>query len=136
MKFERMLEAFFRAFSRTFAGVRSAHNSAEKIEFSDRFYLAVPRIDLTMIFMTVDAVNSTKLSVNEGREIFESIKSACEKNGVTEINLGELSWKTDASDERQVTISFKAPLGSVYTVVERADVAAAIADFKRRFGLS
>jgi hypothetical protein len=136
MKFERMLGAFFRALSRTFGGARSAHNSAERIEFSDRFYLAVPRIALTMIFVTIDAVNSTKLSVNEAREIFESIKSALRKNGVTKINLGELSWKTDASDEYQVTISFNGPSGSVYTVVERADVAAAIADFKRRFGLT
>jgi hypothetical protein len=134
-KTKRVIKSLYRAFLATISSMLSRRTSVEKIEFSDIFYVAVPRVELTLNFMTVDDVFSMNLSVNEASEIFRSIKSACDKNGITEIKVGELSWKTDARDERQVTIKFRGPPGGVYTTIARADVASAVADFTRRFGL-
>ncbi|SHN83762.1 hypothetical protein [Bradyrhizobium erythrophlei] len=135
-KLNRVPGALFQALSKTVSSALSRINSFEKIEFSDRFYLVIPRIELTLNFMTVDEVSSTKLSVDEATELFKSIKTACEQNGIAEFKMGELSWKTDASSEGQVKIRYKTPQGSAYTIVERASVDAAIANFTQRFGLS
>jgi hypothetical protein len=129
------MRALYQAFSKTFSRTLSRINT-EKIEFSHQFYLTVPPVELTLVFLTLEGGDSTQVPLDKAKELFKSIKSACDHGGITEIELGELFWKTDARDEGQVAVQYRGSQGSVHTTVERSAVTAAIADFSRRFGLN
>jgi hypothetical protein len=88
--------------------------------------------------MAIDNIQSMRLSIDQAREIFRSIKRACELEEIVATKVGELSWRTDArlkSDPEWLTIVFNGPLGYTNTVVKRKDATAAVAAFTDRFGL-
>lgn len=80
-----------------------------------------------------------RLSIGDAREIFKSIESACETQGIGEIRVGELSWKTDArlhgAEADRVVIQLDGPLGFSREVLTRKDVTAAVAQFEAKIGL-
>jgi len=83
-------------------------------------------------------IQSTKLSVNEARQVLRSIQHACDLNDVVKIKVGELTWTTDArlgsKDAEDIVIKFDGPGGFVRTPAKRKDVTAAMTEFVNRFG--
>jgi hypothetical protein len=84
-------------------------------------------------------MQSMNLSIDEAREIFQSIKRACDLHTIVKIKVGELSWATDArlqSNPDSIAVTFDGPLGRTNAIAKRETVAAAIAEFADRFGLN
>jgi hypothetical protein len=57
---------------------------------------------------------------------------------VVGVQIGDLSWKTDASlksSPDEIIIVFNGPLGYAREIARREDVAAAVTEFSNRFGL-
>jgi len=131
MDLGRAIRVFFRTFSRM--------TDHRKIKFSDRMYMLVPYVELTLVSLGVDNVQAMKLSVKDATEIFKSIRSACEMREIKEIEVGELTWKTDArlqpEDPDRVVVQFDGPLGFVREVLRREDVVAALTEFEKKIGL-
>jgi hypothetical protein len=83
-----------------------------------------------------ESIQSMTLSVDDLKQIFGSIQRAYNLNEIVEIEIGDLSWKTDCriqSNPDRVTVSFHGPMGRTYTHVRRQDLAAAIANFADRY---
>ena len=131
VKIRHAVYAFFRALSKI--------DSAEKIKFSDQLYLRVPDPRLTLVSLVGGETDAIKLSVEDVRKIFKSIKSACDMQDIKEIKAGELSWKTDgrtrSADQDYVAIRFNGPSGSTRLTVTRNELAVALAEFEAKFGL-
>ena len=90
----------------------------------------------------LDSGQAIKLSLDEAKQIFQSIKRACELQQTITIKTAELSWKTDArlqptwlrrifSD--RIVIGFDGPSGFVREFVRRDVVLAAIEEFTKKF---
>ncbi len=82
-------------------------------------------------------IQSMKLSVDDAKQIFSSIKQACAAQDIVRVVVGELSWTTDArsnSSPDKIIIKFNGPLGITREIAKREDVANAIAQFTSRFG--
>jgi len=131
VKIWHAMYAFFRALSRI--------DSAEKIKLSDQLYLRLPDTRLTLVSL-IGAADAIKLSVEDAREIFKSIKSACDTQDIRETKVGELSWKTDgrtrSADQDHMVIQFNGPSGFTRIPVKRDEIAAALAEFETKFGIS
>ncbi|MDP3077404.1 hypothetical protein [Bradyrhizobium sp.] len=120
----------------------------ERIALTRSVYLCVPTGKATLkpevTLMSVgsggsEVMQSMNLSVDEAREIFQSIKRACDLHTIVKIKVGELSWVTDArlqSDPDNITVAFGGPLGRTNAIAKRETAAAAIAEFDDRFGLN
>jgi hypothetical protein len=80
-----------------------------------------------------------KISVGDAKEIFKSIKSACDVQDIKKATVGDLSWKTDArkrsTDDERMAIQFHMPMGSTSATVSRDQVVTALAEFETKFGL-
>jgi hypothetical protein len=126
----RTVRSIFQAFLRL--------DSESKIKFSNRLYLRVPREELTLVSLGIDNILVTKLSLSEATEVFSLIKSACDINEFREAKIGEWTWKIDgrlrSADHDHVVIQFSRALESTREVVQRKNVAAALANFSARFG--
>jgi len=111
----------------------------EKITLSQRIYLRVPRDRITLVSLAIGDASAMRLSVNDAREIFRSIKRACDLHQVEEIRTNELSWKTDARinfpGQDTVVIQFEGPLGFTRDLVKREAATAAVIEFTKKFGL-
>jgi hypothetical protein len=131
VKIRHAIYAFFRTLSKM--------DSAEKIKFSDKLYLRIPDTRLTLVSLVGGETDATKLSVEDARQIFKSIKSACDMQDIKEIKAGDLSWKTDgrirSADQDYVAIRFNGPSGSTRLTVTRNELTAALAVFEAKFGL-
>jgi hypothetical protein len=132
VKFGRSVGLFFEALS----GAYRYNN----IKFSRGLYLCVPRQQITFVSLGGDATLKVEFSINDATKIFSLIKSACDMNEIQEAEIGGWTWKIDArprsADSDHVVIQFRRALESSRDVVQRADVAAAIADFATTFGSS
>jgi hypothetical protein len=109
----------------------------EKVTLTNGLYFRVERSGLTLVSVGAGECQSMKLSVDEAKQIFSSIESACTSRDVVKVRAGELSWTTDArpkSNPEKVVIRFTGPLGFTRTDARRKDVAAAVVEFANRFG--
>jgi hypothetical protein len=116
----------------------SRASAFERIELTDRLYLRVPKAEVTLMYLGAAESESMTLSVDEATQIFRSIKRACDLHEITEIKVGELSWRTDGrlqSNPDKIIIVFDTPMGHTRTDARREDVAAAVTEFTNRFGL-
>ena len=124
---------------RFFFQVASRMSREDRITFSDQVYMRLPDVEITLVSLGME-IQTTRLSIDDAKEIFKSIKSACDMHEIKEIKVGELYWKTDgrlqSADEDRMVIEFGEPLGFARHVVNRQDVSSAVIEFTKRFGLS
>jgi len=127
---KRMVASFFQAL------VEMRHE--EKIMLSPRVYFRVAKDGLALVSLHMDNAQARTLSIAEARQIFRSIKQACGLNGVEEIKIAELSWKTDArakSNQSTVVVRLNGPSGFIHERLKRDDAIAAVMEFDRKFDL-
>ncbi|ANV99430.1 hypothetical protein LMTR13_03805 [Bradyrhizobium icense] len=145
----RRLKIFLRAlvrFLRTAISVSLSRRSAylgtfKKIELTHGVYFLVSVPEAEVKLMSVGAggsevIQPMTLSIDDTKQIFRSIECAFDHRDVAEIELGEVSWKTDCrvhSNPEKVTISFKRGWERTRTDVRRLDLARAIANFSNLF---
>jgi len=117
----------------------------EKIVFSDRLYMSFYVDEIAVVSRALDNAQARKLSLDEAKQIFRSIKRACELQQTTTIKTAELSWKTDARLQPtwlrriipdRIVIGFDGPSGFVREFVRRDVVIAAIEEFTKKFCLA
>jgi hypothetical protein len=100
--------------------------------------MRLARSEITLVSLGGE-VQAMKLSVDDARKIFRSIKRACDLHKAEEIRTDELFWKTDARTDfpgqDMVEIRFNGPLGFTREVVKREAATAAVIEFTRKFGL-
>jgi hypothetical protein len=124
----------YESFSRTLT-----HLSAfEKIELTQRVYFRVPKaeVKLMSVFPGNDGIQSMTLSIDDAKQIFQSIELAYDRHEMVEMKVGDLSWTTDCriqSDPDKVIVAFSGPSGRTRVGVRRQDLAAAVANFAARF---
>jgi hypothetical protein len=134
------LDVLGRFLSRTVAQAWS-HIAAElgpkeTVALTNGLYFCIERSGLTLVSAAAGDSQSMKLSVDEAKQIFSSIESACTSRDIVKVRTGELSWTTDArpkSDPEKVIIKLTGPLGYTRTDARRKDVAAAVVEFANRF---
>lgn len=152
MSFLQKVGLFFRvlrgSLSKTLSQAISEMGAFERIELTRDVYLCVPtgeatlKPEVTLISVGSggsEIMHSMNLSVDEAREIFQSIKRACDLHAIVRIKVGELCWATDArlqSNPDNIAVTFGGPLGRTNAIAKRETVAAAIAEFANRFGLN
>jgi hypothetical protein len=146
MSFFQKVGLFFqvlrRSLSKALSQVLSEVGAYEKIILTKRFYVRVPKAELFLMWVGgggSDVIQSTRLSVDEAQQIFQSIKRACDLRGIVEVKVGDLSWTTDArlrSNPDEIIIVCNGPQGRTREIAKREDVAAAVAEFTHRFGLN
>jgi hypothetical protein len=111
----------------------------DRIAFSHRVYMRHPSDEITLVSLGIDNVQSMKISVNDAKKIFRSIKRACEQNQAEEIKTDRLYWRTDARidfpGQDTVVIQFDGPLGFTRELVKRQAATTALMEFTRKFGL-
>ena len=121
---------------------RSSYLSTFKqIELTRGVYFLVSVPEAEVKLMSVggggsDVIQSMTLSIDDTKQIFQSIEHAYDHREFAEIQLGDLSWKTDCrvrSNPDKVTISFKRGWERTRTDLRRQDIAAAIASFSDLF---
>lgn len=144
MSFFQKVRLFFqvllRSLSRALSHVLSEIGAYEKIDLTKDVYLRVPKAELFLMSVGAggsDVVQSMSLSVDEAKQIFQSIERACDLREIVEVKVGDLSWTTDArlrSNPDEIIIMFNGPQGRTRAIAKREDVAAAVAEFTRRFG--
>jgi hypothetical protein len=132
MDFGRTVRSVFQALTQmVFA------RSYEKIALTDKIYFGIPKMEITLVSLIGEA-QTAKLSVDEARQILRSIKQACDMNDVMEIQVGDLTWTTDArvtsGNPDQIVIKFGNSQGSTRTSATRADLSAATEEFVSKFG--
>ena len=91
MSFGRIVRSVFQALSNMYFA-----RTFEKISLTDQLYLGIPKVGITLVSHFGGEGSGIKLSVDEARQVLQSMKQACELNDVVEIKVGELTWKTDA----------------------------------------
>ena len=109
----------------------------ETIALTNGLYFCIEQSGLTLVSVGAGDSQSMKLSVDEAKQIFSSIESACTGRDLVKLRAGELFWTTDArpkSNPEKVIIKFTGPLGSTRADARRKDVAAALVEFASRFG--
>ncbi|OKO67488.1 hypothetical protein AC629_42690 [Bradyrhizobium sp. NAS80.1] len=142
----RRVEVFFkvlrrflsRAGSQAWSRFSAELGPKEKVALSNQLYFCIEPSGFTLMSVGAGEIQSMKLSVDDTKRIFSSIKQACDGRDIVGISVGELSWTTDArlkSNPEKITIKFNGPLGITREIAKREDVANAIAQFTYRFGL-
>ena len=135
---------FWNDFRSLFAGP-SEVDLNEKIVFSDRLYIRVRDDEIAVVSLAFDNSQVMRLSLDEAKQIFRSIKRACDLHQIEEIKVTEFSWKIDARlrskwveriIEDRIIVGFDGPLGFVRELVRRVVVIAAVAEFTKRFGFN
>jgi hypothetical protein len=116
-------------------------NIQEKIKLTDLFFFEVRSSGLTLMSFGAggsEVVQSMKLSVDEARLVFLSIKQACADQDIVSVKLGEQSWTTDArpkSDPDNIVVKCSGPWMRTRDIATREDVAKAMTQFVDRVGL-
>ena len=139
-KFTNFVRSLFA--SSSMVGDPSSADVSEKIVFSNRLYRSFYVDEISVVSRVMDSGQAIKLSLDEAKQIFQSIKRACELQQTITINTAELSWETDArlqptwlrrifSD--RIVIGFDGPSGFVREFVRRDVVLAAIEEFTKKF---
>jgi hypothetical protein len=132
MKLAQIISSLFQAASRKRLG--------DRIAFSDRVYMHLSDAKITLMSLGIGNVQAIEISNNDAKEIFRSIKRACDFNEVEEIKRDEWSWKIDSRvgmlGQGVVVINFRGPMGTTTEVVKREAVTAAVLEFARKFGLN
>jgi hypothetical protein len=108
----------------------------EKINLTEGVFFSIPKAQVRLWSIGAggsEFIDSMALSFDQVKQLFRSIERAYDHQEVVEINVGDLSWKTDASNPDKVTVSFDGPQGRTRIQVKRQDMAAAIAKFSNRF---
>jgi hypothetical protein len=115
----------------------SRRRGSKKIALTDRLYLRVPDPEpkLTLISLGGGTIISLRFSVDEAKQVFRSIKHACDLHDVVEIKVGDVSWETDARSPEKIIVVFKRSLEYTREIAKREDVVMAITEFTNRFGL-
>jgi hypothetical protein len=125
-------------------GVSKALHEAgadRRISLTDHIWLQIPKSELTLWSVGSggsEIVDNKDISVEEARDIFESIKRACESNDVVNIRIKELAWTTDArvrSKPDEIILTFETSLARTRASAKRSDVLMAVAKFNARYGL-
>jgi hypothetical protein len=83
-----------------------------------------------------EVIQSITLSIDDTKQIFQSIERAYDRQEMVKIKLGDLSWNTDCrvrSKPDKVTISFDRLFERTHIDVRRQDIATAIANFSNLF---
>jgi hypothetical protein len=119
--------------------VLSDNNGEDRITFSDRVYMCVPHGKITLVSLAIDNIQTATISIDDAKEIFRSIKRACDLSQVDEVKTDRLHWKTDARVYSKapdtVIIQFDGPSGFTRGIVQRETATAAVIKFTRKFGL-
>jgi len=135
MKFTQIVRSFFQVVSRM-----TREDRENRITFSDQVYMRLPHTEVTLVSLGIDNIQTMKLSINDAREIFRSIKSALDMREINETKIGDLYWKTDgrldSADRERVVIEFNGPLGFTHAIMKRGEVSAAVAEFTKKFNLN
>jgi hypothetical protein len=140
--FLRTLERFLRKRISEYVSRRSAYlGTFKRVELTQTVYFLVSVPEAVAKLSSTgrggsEVIQSMTLSIDDTRQIFRSIACAYDHRDLTEIRLGELSWKTDCrvrSNPEKVTISFKRGWERTRTDVRRQDLATAIANFNDLF---
>lgn len=145
MNAHRRIKVFFdvlgRFLSRTWAQawshIADVLGPKKTVALTNGLYFCIDRLGLTLVSTGAGDSQSMKLSVDEAKQIFSSIETACTVRRAVTVRVGELSWTTDArpkSNPEKLIIKFRGPLGSTRTDARRKDVAAALLEFAKRFG--
>ena len=135
--FEVLGRLLSRVGSQALARIGAELGPKEKVTLTNGLYFRVERSGLTLVSVGAGECQSMKLSVDEAKQIFSSIESACTSRDVVKVRARELSWTTDArpkSNPEKVVIRSTGPLGFTRTDARRKDVAAAVVEFANRFG--
>jgi hypothetical protein len=113
-----------------------AMDTNRRIRFTKSLYLQLPKLKLNLVSAIGGESVAMELSIPEARMIFQSIKSALELKDHQQIEVGEIIWATDcrvqAENTERVAIKFKGPNGSVHTVLQRENIAAALEEFESK----
>jgi hypothetical protein len=113
-----------------------SHLSAfEKINLTEGVFFSIPKAQVRLWSIGAggsEFIDSMALSFDQAKQLFRSIERAYDRQEVAEINIGDLSWKTDCrvkSSPDIVTITFDGPQGRTSIQLRRQDIAAAIVEF-------
>jgi hypothetical protein len=131
---------FFRSVKAAFHAFVSVKNY-ERIQLARHaLYVQVPRLKPTLVWTLGDAIWSMELSFTEAKTIFQSSKAACDRLNIETIEVGDLSWTTDARVRPNcpgyAIIKFKGPSGSASVETMREEIVAASAEFAQKFDLT
>src|SRR5438105_4097749 len=103
MSFFQKVSLFFqvllRSLSKALSQALSEVGAYEKIALTNGLYIRVPKAELVLMSVGAggsEVIQSMRLSVDEAKQIFQSIKRACDLREIVEIKVGELYWTTDA----------------------------------------
>lgn len=120
-----------------FAALFHSSYREHRIAFSDRVFMRVSDEKVVLVAISIDNIQSMKITVQQAKQVIRSIARACDLKGVEEINTGDLSWKTDARVQKsapdKVYIQFNGPSGLVRAVSSRDDVISAVDEFTKKF---
>jgi hypothetical protein len=113
-------------------------STLKQIELTRELYflVSIPEAEVKLISLSGDSIQRVTLSIDDTKQIFNSIEHAYNHREFSEIQLGDFWWKTDChvpSDPGKVTISFKRGWQRTRTDLRRQDVAAAITSFRDLF---
>ncbi|MEH2500145.1 hypothetical protein V1294_006624 [Bradyrhizobium sp. AZCC 1678] len=82
--------------------------------------------------------SSVNLSLGEVRALFASMATTCERQEITKIRIGDLSWATDAilrpKRPNRIFVRFSGPLGLGSIELSRRRVLSACEEFSSIFG--
>jgi hypothetical protein len=144
MKLVPTTKAFFRALARTLRAqlkTMRAHIEGKryhKIQLSEgSIYLRFPRLRFDLIGVNGDE-GALELSFAEAQELLSSIELACERRERIRVEIGGLSWTTDASvqsmDPDLVVVRCRSPGSRQHARMSRKRLLFACKEFSQRFG--
>src|ERR1700761_1781989 len=134
--FKVLYRSILNGISKTLRGA----GTDNRISLTDHIWVQIPKSELTLWSVGAggsEIVDNKDISVEEARDIFVSIKRACELNDVVNIQIKELSWTTDArtrSNPDEIILTFETPLSRMRALAKRSDVLMAAGKFNSRYG--
>jgi hypothetical protein len=144
MKVVPTTKAFFRALSRILRAqlkTLRAHLEGKRYHTiplsGGSIYLRFPRLRFDLIGVNGDE-GALELSYAEAQELLSSIELACERREPIRVEIGGLSWTTDASvqstDRDLVVVKCRSPGGRLSLRMSRERLLFACKAFSERFG--
>jgi hypothetical protein len=144
MDLSQTVRLFFKVLYRSILGgiSKTLHGAGadNRISLTDHIWVQIPKSELTLWSVGAggsEIVDNKDISVEEARDIFESIKRACELNDVVNIQIKELAWTTDArtrSNPDEIILAIETPLARTRALAKRSDILIAAAKFNARYG--
>jgi hypothetical protein len=137
-KFLRALKAGFTAF------LQNSGPSEADFVFCDGLFVRVRDDHIAVVCRGPEMGDTERISLDEAKQLFRSIKRACDLHQIEEIKFARFSWKTNACTRSKwiekiiadgVILAFFGGSGTFRAVVARDTLNSVVTNFIDRFGL-